>query len=135
LLDNWNDERKGQRMIAWMLLLAADAAQATSGMSDGLSWGAIEAIAAVAAIIVGVIATIATSAISRVASLLAKVLDKLSAIAETVATMKAEAAALNANWQECRAHDREAHGRLFKAVEEHGRKLDDHEKRITDLEE
>jgi hypothetical protein len=107
-------------MTAWMLL-AADAPQT---ISQGLSWEAITAIVT----IVGV-------GVSIMIALLGGILWKLSKLGETVAAATVEIAAGNKRFEECREHDREAHGRIFKTVEEHGRKLDDHEKRITDLEE
>lgn len=97
-------------------------------MSQGLSWEAITAIGTLLGIVLTALAAIGVS-------LLGGIFKRLGELSIAMAKQQSELGGLIERWHECRDGDHKTHERLWGSVEEHERRLDDHERRIGTLEE
>lgn len=96
-------------------------------MKDGLTWEAITAIATVLGVLLTALAAVGVS-------LLGAIFKKLGQLGEAFATQQAHLTSFVDRCKDHRDAEHDTHKRLWATVEDHGRKLDDHERRISAFE-
>lgn len=96
-------------------------------MSDGLSWEAITTMGSLIGLLLTTIGSVGVV-------LLGAIFRRLGDLGEAMARQQTEMASIMERWKECRDGDHESHRRIWGTLDEHGRRIDEHERRIGAME-